>query len=551
MQSPSAPSSDSALRLAVDVRRFPWIRRLAADYAFDFPALAPFFSGDPADPAAWTRTIAEVRAHERPRAEIAAAIEAQQRRHGAPEAAIANARRLADAGTVAILTGQQAGLFGGPLYTLLKAITAIRLAARVSRDQGATVVPVFWIDAEDHDWDEIASCGLLDADDHLQRVTVAAPEGAGDRRVAELRYSDDVTRALADVQRVLPPTEFTGPLLESLAADFAPGRGVSDAFARWMSRTLGAHGLVVYDASDPATKPFAAPLFRAEIEHPGRTSQLAGKTGAALVERGYHAQVTPTEDSVALFDLTAGRRPIRAAAGGFVIAEDTVPHATLVARAANEPALFSPNVLLRPLVQDTIFPTVCYVAGPSELAYLGQLREVYASVGLPMPLFQPRATATILDASGVRFLTRYKVPLETLEAQDERALNDLLRSQLPPAVERAVQDADLEIAARLDEVIRAVPAIDPTLEGAARSTLGKIQHDMRALRGKILQAAKRRDETLRRQFMHVRAQAFPGGAPQERTVGFVHFLNRYGPALVDRLTAELPIDGGMHWVVTV
>ncbi len=551
MQSPSAPSSDSALRLAVDVRRFPWIRRLAADYAFDFPALASFFAGDPADPAAWVRTIAEVRAHDRPRAEIAAAIEAQQTRHGAPDAAIANARRLADAGTVAILTGQQAGLFGGPLYTLLKAVTAIRLAARVSRDHGVPVVPVFWIDAEDHDWDEIASCGVLDANDQLRRVTVAPPEGAGDRRVAELRHTDDVSRALEELRQLLPPTEFTGPLLESLAADFAPGRGVSDAFARWMSRTLGPQGLVVYDASDPATKPFAAALFGAELQHPGRTSQLAARAGAALTGRGYHAQVTAADDSVALFDLTAGRRPIRAVADAFAIGDDTMPRPALASRAATQPETFSPNVLLRPLVQDTIFPTICYVAGPSELAYLGQLRDVYASLGLPMPLFQPRATATILDAAGVRFLTRYKVPLETLEAQDERALNDLLRSQLPPSVEKAIQDADVEISARLDEVIRAVPAIDPTLEGAARSTLGKIQHDMKGLRGKILQAAKRRDETLRRQFMHVRAQAFPGGEPQERAVGFVHFMNRYGPALVDRLAAELPIDGGMHWVVTV
>ncbi len=225
--------------------------------------------------------------------------------------------------------------------------------------------------------------------------------------------------------------------------------------------------------------------------------------------------------------------------------------AALLERATSHPETLSPNVLLRPLVQDTLFPTICYVAGPNELAYLGQLRGVYESFGLPMPLVAPRATATILDAAGVRFLNRYKVPLESLVAQDERALNELLAAQLPPSVERAVQDAEAEIGARMDAIIRAVPAIDPTLEGAAKSTLGKIEHDMKTLRGKILQAAKRRDETLRRQFVHVRAQAFPGGAPQERTVGFVAFVNRYGPALVERLTAELPIDGGMHWIVTV
>jgi bacillithiol synthase len=168
-----------------------------------------------------------------------------------------------------------------------------------------------------------------------------------------------------------------------------------------------------------------------------------------------------------------------------------------------------------------------------------------------MPLIHPRSTATILDSAAIRFLKRYKVPFEDLEPRDERALNALLLAQLPPAVEQSVQEAEAEIAARLDAVIRAVPAIDPTLEGAARSTLGKIQHDMQALRGKILQAAKRRDETLRRQFTSVRTQAFPDGAPQERQVGFVVFLNKYGPALVERLSSELPLESGMHWILTV
>ena len=292
-------------------------------------------------------------------------------------------------------------------------------------------------------------------------------------------------------------------------------------------------------------------LFHGELSQPGRTALLAAEAGAALTAAGYHAQVTPAEGSLALFALDGGRRAIREVPGGFQIGEEIVAREALLDRASAHPEAFSPNVLLRPLVQDAIFPTIGYVAGPNELAYLGQLRSVYDSFTVPMPLVQPRASATILDSAGLRFLTRYDVPLESLEPQDERALNALLAAQLPPSVDRAVQDAEAEIGARLDAVIRAVPAIDPTLEGAARSTLGKIEHDMRTLRGKILQAAKRRDETLRRQYTRVRAQAFPGGAPQERSIGFVSFLNRYGPALVDRLASELPIDGGTHWIVTV
>ena len=551
MQPTSASPSDSALRLAVDVRTLPWMRPLAIDYAFDFEKLSSFFSGNPADPSAWAEAIRRAQRHARPRAAIVQVLEAQQARRGSPAEARAAVAALANPGTVAVVTGQQAGLFGGPLFTLLKALTAVRLAQRVTRDHGVPAVAVFWIDAEDHDWDEIAACGVLGADQNLRSIAVEAPDGAGERPVAALTYGDSIARVLSELSETLPATEFTPALLDGLRSAYRPGRGVADAFGTWLDQVLGPHGLVVYDASDAAAKPFAAPVFRRELEQVGTTTRLAAEAGAALVARGYHMQVTPHEGQAALFDLVGGRRAVRAAGGDFLIGDEPVSRAALLERASARPETFSPNVLLRPIVQDTIFPTVCYIAGPNELAYLGQLKGVYDSFGVPMPLIQPRATATVLDSAGVRFLTRYKVPLPSLEAQDEHALNALLRTQLPPAVEKSMQEAEAEIAARLDAVVRAVPAIDPTLEGAARNTLGKLQHELRNLSGKIVQAAKRRDETLRRQFQHVRGQAFPGGAPQERTVAFISFLNRYGPAFVDRLAAELPIDAGTHWVVTV
>ena len=553
MQPTTAPSSDSALRLAVDVRHLPWMRRLAVDYAFTYETLAPFFAGNPAEPGAWADAVARVQAHARPRDGIVAMLRAQQARRGSPPEAAAAVAALADPATVAIVTGQQAGLFGGPLFTLLKAVTAIRLARRLSRDQGVRVVPVFWIDAEDHDWDEIAEISVLAADQTLRTIRAEAPAGAGERAIARLACPESISRNLDDLAAALPPTEFTADLVAALRTAYQPGRGLADAFGRFLDGVLGPHGLIVYDASDPAAKAFAAPIFRHELEHAGETTRLAAAAGAAMVARGYHMQVTPHERAAALFDLADGRQGIRAEGDRFLIGDEprAVGRADLLARVAAHPEDFSPNVLLRPLVQDTLFPTVCYVSGPNELAYLGQLKEVYAAFGVPMPLMQPRATATVLDSAGVRFLTKYKVPLSALQAQDEHALNELLRAQLPPSVEKSMQEAEQEIAARMDAVIRAVPAIDPTLEGAARNTLSKLQHDLRTLGGKLLQAAKRRDETLRRQFQHARAQAFPGGEPQERRVGFVSFLNRYGPVFVERLAAELPIDAGTHWVITI
>jgi bacillithiol biosynthesis cysteine-adding enzyme BshC len=308
---------------------------------------------------------------------------------------------------------------------------------------------------------------------------------------------------------------------------------------------------VVYSSADPASKPFVAQLFSRELSTPGQTVRLAGAAGADLTQRGYHSQVQLPDDSLALFHLDGRRRPIRQRDGHFVIGDDQYASGALMKEATDQPAAFSPNVLLRPVVQDSIFPTICYVAGPSELAYLGQLRGVYEHFGVPMPLMFPRASATLVDSAALRFLTKYGVPLEALQAQDEAALNDLLKSQIPGEIEASFAEAAASIERAMGRVTAAMPLLDPTLEGAARSTQGRMEHDLETLQGKTIQAAKRRNDTLRRQFVRVRTLAFPHGHPQERAIGFVSFLNQYGPALIERLEEELPLDLGHHWIIAV
>jgi bacillithiol biosynthesis cysteine-adding enzyme BshC len=538
-------------RVAVDVRRFPWVRPLAGDYAFNFANVSALYAGDPADPAAWRDAIARTQKHPRRRQEIASVIAAQQAHRAAPGASREAAARLADPQTVAVITGQQAGAFGGPLFTLLKAITAIQLARRTATEHHTAAVAVFWVDAEDHDWEEVASCTVLDAGFQPRTVTLPPPPGAGDLPVAALQLDAGIDESLNELAGALAPTDFTDWVIGDLRDAYRAGAGMADAFARWLEGLLGPLGLVVFDSSDPAAKPLAAEVFRSELQAPGQTAALAAQAGEALQTRGHSPQVIPQADSISLFHIDGARRPIRRSGDAYVIGETTVTLDALRAEAADTPASFSPNVLLRPIVQDTLFPTVCYVAGPSELAYLGQLGGIYRHFGVPMPLMVPRATATLVDSATSRFLSKYSVALEDLQPQDESTLNRLLQSQLPAGLESAMQDAEDTIRRSLQRVIEAMPALDPTLVGAARTTLGKMEHDLRGLHTKMIHAAKRRDETLRRQFTRAQAQAFPHGHPQERTLAVIFFLNRYGPALIERLMQELPLEMGQHWVVTI
>ena len=223
----------------------------------------------------------------------------------------------------------------------------------------------------------------------------------------------------------------------------------------------------------------------------------------------------------------------------------------MIAQARSSPEHFSPNVLLRPLVQDRLFPTVCYVGGPSELAYQAQLRDVYPAFGVEAPLLYSRASATLLDAGAARFLDRHRLPLEALHAQDDSTLNKLLESQLPPSIERALDDAARGISKGADALKTEIRALDPTLAGAVETTAEHMQRELKTLHHKIIHAAKRKDETLRRQFQRTRTLAFPGGHPQERTLNLVFALNRYGLAVGDRLVDQLPLDSGKHYVLTL
>lgn len=547
----SNPSASASVRRSVDIRELPWVRRIAADYAFDFDRLAAFYAGSPSRRDAWASVIERTTRVTRHRATVAAALEAQQARRGAPQAARAAAALLREPRTVAVVTGQQAGLFGGPLYTLLKAITTLALARQVERDHQVAAVAVFWIDAEDHDWDEVASCSVLDGEDHLATVTADKPEGAGEGPVAALKLPSSIGATIDALVGRLPATPFTAEIAAALREAYQPGRGMADAFGTWLETALGPLGLVVYDCSDGATKRLVQPVFLRELQSPGRAGTLAKAAGEAMEELGYHAQVTAAPDATSLFHLVGGRHAVKRLGSEFSIDGRAVTAGALIAEAEAHPEHFSPNVLLRPVVQDTLFPTVCYVGGPSELAYLGQLKGIYDEAGLPMPLVFPRPTVTVLDSASSRFLTRYQMPLPALQPRDESTLNQLLQSQLPKSVEASLLEVRQAVQERMARVVECVPEIDPTLAGTARSTLTRMEHDLQTLHSKIIQAAKRRDETLRRQFTRTRALAFPDGEQQERCLGFVHFLNQFGPAFIDALLSELPPELGVHAILTL
>ncbi|HEX6050903.1 MAG TPA: bacillithiol biosynthesis BshC, partial [Gemmatimonadaceae bacterium] len=264
-----SPAEDVASCSGIDVKRFSWIRPLASEYASNFANIAPLYNGDPASREAWQGAIARAQQHRRDRDGIATVVAAQQERRGAPPEARKAAELLRNSESVAVVTGQQAGAFGGPLFTLLKAITALQLARRTAAEHRVPAVAIFWVDAEDHDWNEVRSTTVLDANLHPTTITFPDVEGAGRLPVASLTLDGGVSRAIDELERALPQTDFTQWVVDAARQAWAPGIRMADAFARWLEQLLGPQGLVVFESADPAAKPFVADLFARELQFPG------------------------------------------------------------------------------------------------------------------------------------------------------------------------------------------------------------------------------------------------------------------------------------------
>ncbi len=552
MVSHSDAVTSGLLRDTISYSRLPWVRPLVDAVTNHYETVASLLHGNPADAADWQHTIDRVTAAGRDRTAIADVLEAQLTRRGAPAAALAAARDLALPGAVAVVTGQQAGLFGGPLYTLLKAVTTIQLARQARERHGVPVVPVFWVDTDDHDWHEIKTAHVLDREFAVAGISAAGLPGAGSLPASGLTFNDSITATIDELAAKLPPTEFTSALLDTLRTHYRTGVSPATACAAWIDTLLGSEGLVVFEPSDPAAKQLARAVFSRELSHPCETARLAREAGDRMASEGHSAQIVPGDDVVCVFRMDeSGRMPIRCRGTRVTVGDRDASLDDLRAESEAHPERFSPNVLLRPIVQDTLFPTVCYVAGPSELAYHAQLGGVYDAFGVPAPLVACRASATLVDSAALRFFERSDLVLEELQVQDESALNRLLARQMPESVETTFASIEHMLAIAEPQLTAAASAVDPTLAGAAETTVTRMRETVKSLQGKILQASKKKDETLRRQFFRTRALVFPDGHPQERLLSIAFFVNRYGPDLGRRLIEALPPSAAAHYVLSL
>jgi len=463
------------------------------------------------------------------------------RAHG--EVAERRRAELADKGGYVVTTGQQPGLFGGPLYTLYKALTAVRLAADLEAELDAPVVPLFWVASEDHDWDEAHHTWVVGVDNELHRVEVPEVEGAGQEALWRVPIGDGGQAAVSRLRELLPPTEFADPLLAQLKDAYEAGTTLPDGFESVMASLLEPYGVLFVSAHDPALKSRSRDILRAAVDDAAEHESALRSRADELDAAGYRVQVPILEGGVDIFlDGPAGReRVYRDDDGCHLRHSGTRLSADELRRIIeDEPERVSPNVALRPVVESAVFPTLAYVAGPGELAYWAELQPLFDALGVEMPVVHPRLGATIVESKIQKVLDKFDVTKERLEMPSHELASDLARDEMPEAATAALGRIRGAIGQGSAELTQAVRDLDPTLKGPIGHARGAAFEAFADAEKKIMQAVKREQEIALRQIEKARLHLHPDGTPQERVMNATYYLARFGASFVQDVHDAMP-----------
>jgi len=532
-------------------RQIPHTTKLFTDYLSWSPPIQSFYSRPPRF-AEWSKDETSRISYDSDRRKrVASILERQNKAWGASPKTLENIARLGG-GASAVVTGQQVGLFGGPLFSIFKALTTVKLADEATTT-GSDSVPVFWLATTDHDLEEIRQVSILGADGSLQNLTTST-QGKQDAPVGTVTFGPEIEAVVDTLAGSLGDSEVARLLRES----YRPGENFGNSFARLYSGLFADWGVVLLDASDPELHQVAQPIYQGAIERSAELDDALLVRGKELEAAGYHQQVKVTPSSTLLFTLRDGARvPIHRGSNGagseaeFLVADERVPQAELLRRIASEPHQFSPNVLLRPVVQDYLLPTLAYIGGAAEVAYFGQAAVVYqAMLGRVTPIL-PRFSATVVEAKPQTLLERYGLAVPDVFRTPEELRESLAKHTLPADLQSAFDQADASLKKSLAAIQQSLERLDKTLVEAAANAGSKMQHQLEQLRSRAARAELRQSEVLARHAELLSNALYPNKALQEREIAGVYFIARQGAELLRNLYDTIHTECLDHQLVSL
>ncbi len=465
-----------------------------------------------------------------------------------------NISNLDEERTLAVVTGQQLGLFGGPLYTFYKIITVIKLSKQLKeRYEDFNFVPVFWLEGDDHDFNEIRWLKLINDQNELKELTYSdeIPEEEAKKSVGNLQFTPDIIRMLDEIKFTLRETEFTQPLVTRLNEIYTVGKTIKQSFKELIFWIFDEYGLILFDPQDLVIKKMLIPVFIREIEgFREHTRSLVLRS--AKLEEIYHAQVKIKPVNL-FYSTDDGRYTIEPVDESFRLRRKRKQFTKdeLIEAIYSEPDRFSPNVLLRPICQDYLLPTAFYVAGPSEIAYFAQVMPLYEYFEIEAPLIYPRASATIIE-KGIQFnLDKFNLELKDIFIKTDELKDQIIATVSENNLDNGFEEAMRQLNLIYDDLKTRLFSIDKTISDATERYREKMIYSLIDLKSKAVQAQKKKHEITLKQIDKISDVLYPSQNLQERELNFIYFTNKYGVNFIKKIYDELLINSFEHQILSV
>ncbi|MGA2739261.1 MAG: bacillithiol biosynthesis cysteine-adding enzyme BshC [Bryobacteraceae bacterium] len=514
----------------------PHTSNLFADFTYHPDRVRPFYPHLPSDSGVLEAITREMHFPPERRAALVAAL--RQQNSDSPQLDL-----LAREGTVAVVTGQQVGLFSGPAYTVYKALTAVKLARSLAA-QGISAVPIFWLATEDHDFAEVNHCWVFDAGHHP--IKLEKPHSPASSQPVGQFVLD--APPVAELRTALAGLPFGDEISALVEETYQPGRTMGEAFSALLKRLLAQYGLLHVDPMAPAMRELAAPAIRSALDAAPDLTAAVLDRNRALEAAGYHAQVHVEDQTSLVFLLENGRRyTLRRYGRDYLQNGRRFSTEELMDRAAQ----LSPNALLRPVVQDSMLPTVAYIGGPAELAYLGQSAVIYSAILGRMPVALHRAGFTLLDQRSQKLMTRYGLSLADC-AHGEDAVRERIAARLiPPAISGTLAQTKTSVEQAVDRLTRDLAGFDASLAAALGKNRQKMLYQLAKMERKIGRETMARDARAALDAAYLSDLVYPERHLQERLYSILPFLAKHGTGLIDDLYECLNLDCPDHQLAVV
>jgi bacillithiol synthase len=530
-------------------RDLPHTTKLFSTFSDDFSRVGRYY-GHPPTQDGVLAAAREVSLSPEVRRAVVEVLREQNQRFGSGSAidaaTAANLDRLA-AGAAAIVTGQQVGLFSGPAYSIYKAISALRWAEEITR-RGIDAVPIFWLATEDHD---LAEVNHSDWNTRAGLAHYELPERKEDagKRVGEVALGDGV-KALVEKAAESLEGSYAEETASALRESYAPRDTYGSAFGKLMARILAGRGIILIDPLDARLHRLAAGVYRRALDEADSLRDGLIARSKELERGGFHAQVKVTRETTLLFYNVNGRRqPLRRHNGNFSAGKGSFTPDEIRAAIERTPEAFTANVLLRPVVQDTILPTAAYIGGPAEIAYMAQAQVVYKALLGRMPAMLPRAGFTLVGPGVARLLKKYGLDVRDVLRGRQRLRAKMEQKSLPRALVRRFETDEKALKKVMNFYRKKLEKLDRTLVGALDSTEHKILYQFSKLKGKAGRAETFRTGVLD---MHERLlldALYPHHDLQERRLCALPFIADNGPQFFDELARAVDLAAPQHHVL--